>query len=98
MKKQDVAKQYTTPIGAPAFVKGPHRFTDREYLNITYRTDRDALVRIVPEPLEVDEPLVRFEVMKMPDTTGYGAYVECGQSAVVRHGKERGEYLIGDVS
>jgi len=95
MKKQDVAKQYTTPIGAPAFVKGPHRFTDREYLNITYRTDRDALVRIVPEPLEVDEPLVRFEVMKMPDTTGYGAYVECGQAAVVRHGKERGEYLIG---
>ena len=85
MKKQDVAKQYTTPIGAPAFVKGPHRFTDREYLNITYRTDRDALVRIVPEPLEVDEPLVRFEVMKMPDTTGYGAYVECGQAAVVRH-------------
>jgi acetoacetate decarboxylase len=95
MKKEEVATQYTTPIGAPAFVKGPHRFTDREYLNITYRTDRDALVKVVPEPLEVDEPLVRFEVMKMPDTTGYGAYVECGQAAVVRHGKERGEYLIG---
>ena len=71
MKKEDVLKQYTTPIAAPAFVQGPHRFRRREYLNITYRTDREALARLVPEPLEIDQPLVRFEVMKMPDTTGY---------------------------
>jgi acetoacetate decarboxylase len=95
MKKEDVLRQYTTPTGAPAFVPGPHRFTSREYLNITYRTDREALVKQVPEPLEIDEPLVRFEVMNMPDTTGYGSYVECGQAAVVRHGEERGEYIIG---
>ena len=95
MKKEDVLKQYTTPTGAPAFVPGPHRFTSREYLNITYRTDREALVKQVPEPLEVDEPLVRFEVMNMPDTTGYGSYVECGQAAVVRHKEELGEYIIG---
>jgi acetoacetate decarboxylase len=95
MKKEDVRKLYTTPVGAPAFVRGPHRFTNREYLNITYRTDRDALLKVVPEPLEVDEPLVRFEVMKMPDSTGYGDYVECGQAAVVRYGEERGEYLVG---
>src|SRR6266576_1764559 len=88
MKKEDVLKQYTTPIAAPAFVQGPHRFKRREYLNITYRTDREALVKLVPEPLEIDQPLVRFEVMKMPDTTGYGAYVECGQAAVVRMGRE----------
>ena len=88
MKKEDVLRQYTTPTGAPAFVPGPHRFTSREYLNITYRTDREALVKQVPEPLEVDEPLVRFEVMNMPDTTGYGSYVECGQAAVVRHKEE----------
>lgn len=95
MKKEDVLKQYTTPINAPAFVPGPHRFTSREYLNITYRTDREALERLVPEPLELEEPLVRFEVMKMPDTTGYGDYVECGQAVVVRHKKERGEFIIG---
>jgi acetoacetate decarboxylase len=35
MKKADVLKQYTTPIAAPAFVQGPHRFKRREYLNIT---------------------------------------------------------------
>jgi len=95
MKKEDVLKQYTTPIAAPAFVQGPHRFRRREYLNSTYRTDHDALSKMVPEPLEVDQPLVRFEVMKMPDTTGYGAYVECGQAAVVRIGQEQGEFLLG---
>src|SRR5260370_34351430 len=63
MKKDDVVKQYTTPIAAPAFVQGPHRFKRREYLNITYRTDREALAKLVPEPLEIDQPLVRFEVM-----------------------------------
>jgi acetoacetate decarboxylase len=30
MKKADVIKQYTTPIAAPAFVQGPHRFKRRE--------------------------------------------------------------------
>lgn len=95
MKKEDVLKQYTTPTGAPAFVPGPHRWTSREYLNITYRTARSALEKLIPEPLEIDEPLVRFEVMNMPDTTGYGSYCECGQVAVVRHGNEVGEYIIG---
>ncbi len=55
MKKADVIKQYTTPIAAPAFVQGPHRFKRREYLNITYRTDREALAKLVPEPLEIDQ-------------------------------------------
>lgn len=95
MKKEDVLKLYSTPVNAPAFVPGPHFFTGREYLNITYRTDKDKLEKLVPEPLELDDPLVRFEVMKMPDTTGYGSYVECGQAIVVRHGEERGEYILG---
>lgn len=95
MKKADVLKLYSTPVNAPAFVQGPHLFKSREYLNITYRTNRDRLEKLVPEPLELDEPLVRFEVMKMPDTTGYGAYVECGQAIVVRHGAEKGEYILG---
>lgn len=93
MKREDVVKQYTTPLGSPAFPRGPYRFTNREYLNITYRTDIDALRAMVPEPLEIDEPLVRFEVMNMPDTTGLGSYVECGQAIMVRFGEERGEYL-----
>jgi len=47
----------------------------------------------VPEPLEFDEPLVRFEVMKMGDSTSFGPYTESGQVIPVRFGEERGEYL-----
>lgn len=93
MKVEDILKQSSTPLGAPAFPRGPYRFRNREYLNITYRTDAEALRRVLPEPLEFDEPLVRFEVMKMPDVSGLGSYTECGQAIVARLGEERGEYL-----
>ena len=69
------------------------RFYDREYLNIVYRTDPDALRAVVPQPLEIDEPLVRFEIMKMNDVTGYGPYTEAGQAIPVVFDGERGEYL-----
>src|SRR5262249_5176704 len=69
----------------------------REYLNIVYRTDPEALRAVVPEPLEFLEhpsgPLVRFEVMKMGDSTSFGPYTESGQVIPVRFGEERGEYL-----
>ncbi|WP_306319785.1 MULTISPECIES: acetoacetate decarboxylase [unclassified Streptomyces] len=68
-----------TPLNGPAFPHGPYRFVDREYLNITYRTDPDALRAVVPEPLGIDEPLVRFEVIRMPDSSGLGDYTESGQ-------------------
>ncbi len=93
MRLEDVKEQVTTPLGAPAFPRGPYRFRNREYLNILYRTDRDALEALVPEPLEVDEPLVRFEVMHMPDVTGLGAYTECGQVLRVRHDGEPADYM-----
>ncbi|GLY46468.1 acetoacetate decarboxylase [Lentzea sp. NBRC 102530] len=82
-----------TPLTAPAFPAVQPRFFDREYLNIVYRTDPDALRAVVPQPLEIDEPLVRFEVMKMNDVTGYGPYTEAGQAVQVVFDGERGEYL-----
>jgi acetoacetate decarboxylase len=93
MKREDVLKQLTTPIGAPAYPRGPFRFYNREYLNILYRSDYDALRAVVPEPLEIDDPLVRWEIMRMPDTEGLGDYTECGQVIQVRLGQEKGEYL-----
>ncbi|MFG3018541.1 acetoacetate decarboxylase [Streptomyces sp. NPDC048254] len=94
MRVEDVVHAPSTPLDAPAFPAGPYRFTDREYLNITYRTDPGALERVVPEPLRVTEPLVRFEVMRMPDVTGLGDYTESGQLAVVEYEGERGEYSL----
>ncbi|MER5392240.1 acetoacetate decarboxylase [Saccharopolyspora sp. NPDC002686] len=93
MNREQVLQHLTTPLSSPAFAPAVARFTDREYLNIVYRTDADALRAVVPEPLEFDEPLVRFEIMKMGDVTSFGPYVEAGQAIPVRLGDERGEYL-----
>ncbi|GAA3431012.1 acetoacetate decarboxylase [Kutzneria kofuensis] len=93
MKAAEVARRLATPLTAPAWAPVRSRFTDREYLNVVYRTDPEALRAVVPEPLEFDEPLVRFEVMKMGDSTSFGPYTESGQVIPVRFGEERGEYL-----
>jgi acetoacetate decarboxylase len=93
VKASEVARRLATPLTVPAWAPVRSRFTDREYLNIVYRTDPEALRAAVPEPLEFDEPLVRFEVMKMGDSTSFGPYTESGQVIPVRFGEERGEYL-----
>jgi acetoacetate decarboxylase len=93
LREHEVVEQYATPLAGAAFPPPPYSFKDREYLNITYETDPVALRAVVPEPLEIDEPLVRFEVIRMPDVTGLGSYTEAGQVIAVRHGQERGEYV-----
>lgn len=93
MKLEDVSKQMATPLDAPAFPRGPYKFNNREFLNIYYRTDMDALRKIVPEPLEIDEPIVKFEVINMPDVSGLGSYVECGQVIPVSFNGEKGDYV-----
>jgi acetoacetate decarboxylase len=94
LRIEDVRRQLTTPIGAPAFPGGPaYRFEDREYLNIVYRTDADALRAVVPEPLTVGEPLVKFEVMRMPNVTGLGSFTESGQVLRVEYEGQPADYL-----
>ena len=94
MNINNVPKNYiTTPLTTPAYSIPPNRFRNREYLNIVYRTDSKALREAVPEPLEFNEPLVRFEVMWMPDVTGIGVYTEAGQAIPVHFNGEEGDYL-----
>ena len=93
MNTEEILRAGTTPLSAPAFPPGSHRFTDREYLNVVYRTDPAAFRAALPEPLEVVEPLVRFEVMRMGDVDGFGPYTECGQALTCAFGGEQGEYL-----
>ena len=79
MKINDVRRAaYAMPLTNPAFPRGPYRFFDREYLIVTYRTDADALRAVVPEPLEVIEPIVKYEFIRKPDLTGFGDYTESG--------------------
>ncbi|MEJ8823061.1 acetoacetate decarboxylase family protein [Variovorax humicola] len=79
MKIDDVRKAFAMPATSPAFPPGPYRFVQREFVIITYRTDMDALRAVVPEPLEVTQPLVKYEFIRMPDSTGFGDYTESGQ-------------------
>ena len=92
MKEEDVrAKAFAMPLTSPAFPPGPYRFVNREFLIITYRTDPEKLLAIVPEPLEVTEPLVKYEFIRMPDSTGFGDYTETGQVIPVSlHGRKGG--------
>ena len=72
---------------------GPYRFVNREYLIITYRTDLEALRAVVPEPLEVSEPVVKYEFIRMPDSTGFGDYTESGQVIAVKYRGAEGSYV-----
>jgi len=93
MKIDDVRRSaYSMPLNNPAFPPGPYRFYNREYFVITYKTDPEALAAVVPEPLEVTESVVKYEFIRMPDSTGFGDYTETGQVIPVRFKGEEGAY------
>lgn len=93
MKIADVKKHaYAMPLTSPAFPPGPYRFVDREYLIIAYRTDREALEKVVPEPLTFDEPIVKYEFIRMSNSTGFGDYTESGQVIPVMFNGSAGAY------
>jgi acetoacetate decarboxylase len=75
MTLEDVRKAaFAMPLTSPSYPVGPYRFSDREYMIISYRTNREALERIVPEPLEFIEAVVRYEFIRMTNSTGFGTY------------------------
>ncbi len=93
MKENEVrARAFAMPLTSPAYPVGPYRFYQREYLIITYRTDPAKLHELVPEPLKVEEPLVKYEFIRMPDSTGFGNYTESGQVIPVSFQGRKGGY------
>jgi acetoacetate decarboxylase len=93
VNQDDVRRRaFAMPLTNPAFPPGPYRFTDREYLIITYRTDPAKLREIVPEPLQIEAPLVKYEFIRMPDSTGFGDYTETGQVIPVSLNGRKGSY------
>lgn len=68
------ATAFAMPLTSPAFPTGALPvFIDREYFIIQYRTNPDALRRVVPDPLALTEPVVNYEFIRMPNSTGFGA-------------------------
>lgn len=94
MNAADVlAQAFSMPLTSPSYPRGPYRFVNREFLIISYRTDMDALRALVPEPLEVADPIVKFEFIRMPDSTGFGDYTEAGQVIPVSFQGQHGGYV-----
>ena len=86
-------KAFAMPLTSPAFPPGPYRFYNREFLIVTYRTDLDALRAVVPEPLQVTDTIVKYEFIRMPDSTGCGDYTESGQVIPVSFEGQKGGYV-----
>jgi acetoacetate decarboxylase len=93
MKATEVrSRAFAMPLTSPAFPMGPYRYSNREYLIVSYRTDPAKLRELVPEPLEVAAPVVNFEFIRMPDSTGFGDYTESGQVIPVTFQGRKGTY------
>jgi acetoacetate decarboxylase len=94
MKKQEVINQFCTPISNPAYPRPPYSFKDREMMIIEYETDIGALKRVVPEPLKITKPVVKYEFMKFNEATGgFGSYCESGQVIPVEYNGVQGNYV-----
>lgn len=85
-------RAFAMPLHSPSYPRGPYRYAGREYLTITYRSTIEAVRHVVPEPLVAEDPLVHVEFVRMPDSTGFGAYSGAAQVIPVRFGGEAGSY------
>ena len=84
------ARAFAMPLTSPAYPVGPYRFVNREFLIITYRTDPQKLRELVPEPLQIEEPLVKFEFIRIHIQVSAGGS-GCGCTKLVpdRRGSHR---------
>ena len=94
MNSLDVVNSaFAMPLTNPSYPRGPYRFVNREYLIISYRTDPEALRAVIPAPLEFTDAIVKYEFIRMPDSTGFGNYTESGQVIPVTFNGVAGSYV-----
>lgn len=84
----------SVPKWLTTYPAGPYRFINREFFIITYQTDPDFLKSLLPPGLELIEPVVKYEFIRMPDSTGFGDYTESGQVVPVRYKGEEGTFTL----
>lgn len=77
-----------------SYPHGPYRYVNREFFIITYETDAGLLKSILPPELELLEPVIKFEFIRMPDSTGFGDYTESGQVIPVKYKGKEGTFTI----
>ncbi len=84
---------FAMPLTSPAYPCGPYRFTNREFMIVSYRSDPEILEKVVPAPLKLREPVVHYEFIRMPDSNGFGDYTESGQVIPVTFEGQAGSYV-----
>jgi len=93
---ESIVNEFDMP--APRWIRtyphGPYRFVNREFFIITYETDPEFLNTLLPPGLELVAPVVKFEFIRMPDSTGFGDYTESGQVIPVRYKGEEGTFTL----
>jgi len=94
-RKVDVNKKGNyMPHDSPSYPTPPYVFTNREYFVITYETDLTALQEKVPYPLTITDPIVKYEFIRMPDSTGLGDYTESGQVIPIEYNGKNGLFIL----
>lgn len=86
--------QMPAPRWLRTYPHGPYQFINREFFVIAYESDPQRLSDILPPGLELLEPVVKFEFIRMPDSTGFGDYTESGQVIPVKYKGEEGVFTI----
>jgi acetoacetate decarboxylase len=67
---------FSTPWDAPLVPAFPFTFRNAEVLTLAWRTERDAVERILPPPLEATSDVVLAHIYSMHDTEWLGPYQE----------------------
>ena len=95
MRREDILKLPSMPASGPSYPAGPYRFIHREFMVITYESDPTVIRDHLPEPLEpVERPLVHYEWIKMPDSSGFGDYTESGMVLPCRFKGEEANFVV----
>ncbi len=67
----------TMPAHSPSYKKGPWYYRDTEVIMLTYLTDEDAALDVLPSDLELVQPATAFMVVEFNNfTTSGGPYGE----------------------
>ncbi len=93
MKMDKIKRLISMPPSASVVSGEKVRCVNREFFIVSYETDMEKLQEVVPEPLMLDRPIVKFEVIKMDDFRGLGSFTESGQVIPVNYDGKPGQYV-----
>ena len=86
------APGFSTPWDAPMVPPFPFAFRDATILTAYWRTDPDAIMHLLPPPLQATGDVVCAHIYRMADTDWLGPYGEMNVMVGARLGERSGGY------